>query len=79
MDSLVEYFKKRGYSAKYLPGDRVGGKWNGIPFIGTVAVDRKLSEKGKPHVVIFSDLPIKYDDKYHRTITVEHKHIHRRK
>ena len=79
MISLTEYFQKWGYKAKYLPGDRVGGKWNGIPFIGTVGVDRKLSEHGKPHVVIFSDLPIKYNDKYHTIITVEHKYIHRRK
>lgn len=75
MDRLKEYFDRVAYRAKYLPGDRVCGRWNGIPFRGIVAFDRKLSQYSPPMVTVFTHLPIKWGDKYYHTIEVDHENI----
>jgi hypothetical protein len=75
MASLAEYFKANRYQAKYDIGDRVFGKWNKIPFVGTVGNDTLVNENEGPRVSIHLDLPIKYQDKIYTVIIVKHKDI----
>lgn len=75
MPSLAEYFKLNRYKAKYDIGDRVIGKWNKIPFVGTVGNDTLISELEGPRISIHLDLPIKYEDKIYTFIIVKHKDI----
>ena len=75
MASLAEYFKVNRYSGKYNIGDRVIGKWNKIPFIGTVGNDTLINEVEGPRISVCLDLPIKYKDNIHRVIIVKHKDI----
>jgi hypothetical protein len=74
MPSYTEYFNANAYKPKYEIGDRVVGKWNKIPFVGSVGNDRVVSEQG-PEVTIHLDLPIKFDGKVHNVIIVKHKDI----
>lgn len=75
MASLAEYFKLNRYQAKYDIGDRVFGKWNKIPFVGTVGNDTVISELEGPRITVHLDLPIKYKDKIYTVIIVKHKDI----
>lgn len=75
MPSLAEYFAKNRYQAKYDIGDRVYGKWNKIPFVGTVGNDTLISELEGPRVSVHLDLPIKYKDKVYTILFVKHKDI----
>lgn len=75
MMNLSEYFEKNRYKPTYFIGDRVRGKWNGIPFIGTVGNDSVVSETEGPKISVFLDLPIKYEDKIHNVIFIKHKDI----
>lgn len=75
MASLAEYFAKNRYQAKYDIGDRVMGKWNKIPFVGSVGNDTLVSEIEGPRVSIHLDLPIKYEGKVYNVIIVKHKDI----
>ena len=71
MSSLAEYFAANRYKAKWSIGDRVCGKWNKIPFVGTVGNDTLINEKEGPRVSVHLDLPIKFQDKVHNFIIVE--------
>jgi hypothetical protein len=75
MASLAEYFKQNRYQAKYDIGDRVFGKWNKIPFVGTVGNDTVINENEGPRITVHLDLPIKYQDKVYTVIIVKHKDI----
>ena len=74
MASLAEYYDKVAYKAKYHIGDRVYGKWNKIPFIGSVGND-SCPDGQIPKVSIHLDLPVKYKDKVYNILFVEHKDI----
>lgn len=74
MGSQTDYFERIGYKPQYFIGDRVFGKWNKIPFIGTVGNDRVVSNEG-PEITIHLDLPIKYKDEVKTFIIVKHKDI----
>ena len=75
MGSQTDYFEKVGYKPTYFIGDRVFGKWNKIPFVGTVGNDTLINEIEGPRISIHLDLPIKYNDKVHTVIFVKHKDI----
>ena len=75
MASLAEYFKANRYTGKYNIGDRVIGKWNNIPFVGTVGNDTLINEIEGPRISVCLDLPIKYKDEIHRVIIVKHKDV----
>jgi len=77
MSNLAEYFAKNRYQAKYNLGDRIIGKWNKIPFVGTVGNDTLISEIEGPRISVHLDLPIKYDGKVYTLIIVKHKDIKR--
>ena len=75
MGTQTDYFNRIGYKPKWFIGDRVFGKWNKIPFVGTVGNDRMLNERDGPEITIHLDLPIKYNDKVYNFIIVKHKDI----
>lgn len=75
MSNLATYFAANRYQAKWSIGDRVTGKWNKIPFVGSVGNDRQINDRDGPEVTIHLDLPIKYHDKIHHIIIVKHKDI----
>jgi hypothetical protein len=75
MGNQTDYFNRVGYQATWNIGDRVTGKWNKIPFVGTVGNDRLLNERDGPEITIHLDLPIKYMDKVYNFIIVKHKDV----
>lgn len=75
MPNYAEYFEKHRPKPIWHIGDRVFGKWNKIPFIGSVGNDNMISELEGPRVSIFLDLPIKYKDKIYRVVFVKQKDI----
>ena len=64
----------RDYKARYNIGDRVSGRWNKIPFVGSVGNDRLVSDAG-PEVTVHLDLPILQNGKTHRILVVKHRDI----
>ena len=75
MASQTDYFNKIGYQPKYWIGDRVFGRWNKIPFVGTVGNDTLINETEGPRISIHLDLPIKFKDVIHNIVIVKHKDI----
>jgi len=75
MSNMATYFEANRYHGRWSIGDRVIGKWNKIPFVGSVGNDRQLNDRDGPEVTIHLDLPIKYQDQVHRIIVVKHKDI----
>jgi hypothetical protein len=75
MGNQTDYFERIGYKPKYFLGDRVFGKWNKIPFIGTVGNDTLINEIEGPRISIHLDLPIKHNDVIRTVIIVKHKDI----
>jgi hypothetical protein len=73
MGTLAEYFEKNRPRPVWHMGDRVFGRWNKIPFIGTVGNDNMVSETEGPRVSVFLDLPIRYKDQTHNIIFVGQK------
>ncbi len=75
MGNQTEYFERIGYKPKYSIGDRVFGKYNKIPFIGSVGNDRLINEIDGPEVTVHLDLPMKTDKGFRSIIVVKHKDI----
>lgn len=75
MVSLADYFEKNRYKAVYEIGDRVFGKYNKIPFIGTVGNDTVVSELEGPQVSVHLDLPMKIGKEYKTLLILKHKDI----
>ena len=74
MGNQTDYFERIGYRAKYQIGDRVFGRWNSIPFVGTVGNDRVIDKTG-PQVTIHLDLPIRFEQQVRNVIVVRHRDI----
>ena len=74
MGNQTDYFERIGYRAKYQIGDRVFGRWNSIPFVGTVGNDRVIDKTG-PQVTIHLDLPIRHEQQTRNVIVVQHQDI----
>lgn len=75
MGTQTDYFNKIGYRGKYEIGDRIIGKWNKIPFVGTVGNDRKLNDTDGPEITVHLDLPIMFEGKVHNFIIAKHKDV----
>ncbi len=75
MVSLAEYFSLNRYQAKYTIGDRVFGKWNNIPFVGTVGNDTLVDPQVGPRITVHLDLPILYDGVVKNVVIVKHRDI----
>ena len=74
MGKQTEYFERIGYQPKYWIGDRVFGRWNKIPFVGTVGNDTVIDNTG-PSISIHLDLPIKHEGVIRNIIVVKHRDI----
>ena len=72
MASLTEYFEKNTYKAQYEFGTRVFGRWNKIPFMGTIYTDTVVSPEQGPRLSIHLDLPIKFENKVYNIIIDTH-------
>lgn len=77
--TLSEYFDTVTYKATYHIGDRILGRYNGIPFIGTVGNDTQLNPVDGPYITVHLDLPIKIDDVVKDVIIVKHNEVNRLK
>ncbi len=75
MGNQTDYFNRIGYKPTWFIGDRVFGRWNKIPFVGTVGNDRLINYTDGPEIVVHLDLPIKYKDKVYNFLIVKHKDI----
>ena len=75
MGNQTDYFNRVGYRGKYEIGDRVFGKWNKIPFTGSVGNDRLINYTDGPEVTIHLDLPFKYKNVIYQYLIVKHKDI----
>jgi hypothetical protein len=71
----AEYFQNNRYISQYNIGDRVFGKYNDIPFIGSVGNDTQLNEIEGPRISIHLDLPIMIDKQIKNVIIVKHKDV----
>lgn len=79
MGTQTDYFNRIGYKHTYDIGDRLEGKWNDVPWVGSVGNDRFVSEYDGPEITIHLDLPILYKGKIHNILIVKHKDVKRRK
>ena len=77
MGTQTDYFDRIGYKARYDIGDRVIGKFNKVPFVGTVGNDRKINDIDGPEITIHLDLPILVDKVPKMFIIVKHKDVRR--
>lgn len=75
MDNYAKYFAENRPQPKWFIGDRVFGRWNKIPFVGTVLLDNLVSEELGPRVIVQLDLPIKYNKEYKNILEVRQKDI----
>lgn len=79
MGNLAEYFAKNRYVPTWHIGDRVSGKYNGVPFVGTVGNDTLINEADGPRVSVHLDLPLKYKEEVKMVIFVSPKSLKSRK
>lgn len=75
MGNQTDYFNQIGYKPTYFIGDRVFGRWNGIPFIGSVGNDTVINLEQGPRISVQVDLPIRFEDRCYSIIIVKHKDI----
>lgn len=71
MSNLAQYFEANRYKPKWTIGDRVQGKWNKIPFVGTVGNDTEINKIQGPRVSVHLDLPVKYQDQVYNILFVK--------
>jgi hypothetical protein len=76
--TLSEYFSENRYKPIWFIGDRVEGKWNGIPFVGSVGNDGLVSELEGPKVSVHVDLPILYKGKVYTIIFTKPDKLNKR-
>lgn len=75
MGNQTDYFERIGYRGQYEIGDRVSGRWNKIPFVGTVGNDRLINHIDGPEVTVHLDLPVKFKETIYQFLIVKHKDI----
>jgi hypothetical protein len=73
--NLAEYFEANRPKPKYKFGDRVEGKYKGVPYVGTAYGDNMRNETEGPMVSIHLDLPMKISAEWHTYIRVTYKDI----
>ena len=76
MSNLAEYFARNRPQPTWEFGDRVFGKFNGVPFVGTCGGEGMVNEEQGILVTVFLDLPLKHKDTWHNTfVKVEPKSL----
>jgi hypothetical protein len=73
--NLAEYFQANRPLPRYRFGDRVEGKYKGIPYVGTVYTDNMRNEQEGPMVSIHLDLPMKIGSEWVSYIRVSYEDI----
>jgi hypothetical protein len=73
--NLAEYFEANRPKPRYKFGDRVEGKYKGVPYVGTAYGDNMRNETEGPMVSIHLDLPMKIGVNWHYHIRVKYKDI----
>lgn len=73
--TLAEYFAQNRYQGKYQIGDRVFGKYNKVPFIGSVGTDSVRNDSEEPHVTVCLDLPLRHKGAVHNILRVPTKSV----
>lgn len=73
--TLSEWFEKERYQGKYQIGDRVEGKFEKIPFVGSVGSDSVRYDGEEPHVTVTLDLPLAIKGNVHRVLRVPTKSV----
>jgi len=73
--NLAEYFEAHRPKPRYKFGDRVEGKYKGVPYVGTAYGDNMRNETEGPMVSIHLDLPMKISTEWHTYIRVTYKDI----
>jgi hypothetical protein len=74
MGTQTDYFNRIGYKPLYQIGDRLFGRWNKIPFIGTVGNDRCIDGRN-PEITVHLDLPIVVEGQARWFIIAKHKDV----
>lgn len=67
MANYAEYFEKLNIDApkaKFHYGDRVFGRWNKIPFIGSIV------READKNVLVLLDLPVKHNKNIHNLLHI---------
>ena len=77
--NLADYFAKHRPKGTFELGDRVEGKYEGIPFVGSTGFEGMVSEDEGLMVCVMLDLPIKLDGRTIRIIRVKGNTLKRRK
>lgn len=72
---LADWFAMNRYQAKYEFGARVEGKFNKIPFVGSVGSDSIRNDDEEPHVTVTLDLPLMHRGTVHRVLRVPTKSV----
>ena len=75
MNNYVKYFESVTYKPKYYLGDRVRGKYNNVPFAGSVAIDNMIDTDEGPFIIVQLDLPINIGTAFVNMIKVTHKDL----
>ena len=76
MGNIAEYFARQAYQHRYHMGDRVRGRYQGVPFAGTVMIDNRLNEEDGAFVIVDLDLPIRIDGQVRSMLKVTHADLH---
>lgn len=71
----AEYFALHRPVARYHIGDRVEGRYQGVPYVGTVGSDVMRNEAEGSMVTVHLDLPLKLEGVYVNYIRVKYKDI----
>lgn len=79
MGTLSDYFESIAHKPMWDIGDRVFGRWNNIPFIGTTGSETDKVGDAGPRVTVHLDLPIILQGKLHSVIIVKPKELKRLK
>ena len=75
MAEIKEYFESNRYQPTFFLGDRVEGKYNKIPFRGTVSIDTEQSTTAGPFVRVWLDLPIVAEGRELYTLVLKPKEL----
>ena len=78
MGNLCDYFERRAYQPTWFIGDRVEGRYHGVPFVGSVGNDSMINETQGPRVSVHLDLPLKLDEEVKYIIFVSPKDLKKR-
>jgi hypothetical protein len=69
------YFYLNRYKPKYLIGDKVKGKYNDLPWTGTVLNDTYLNDEEGPYVLVYLDKPMTIDGDERNILKLKHDEV----